>query len=687
MHSAFGPLMLALAAASLAAESARRAEILWDTYGVPHIFAKDNEGLYYAFGWAQAHSHGNLVLELYGRSRGRGAEYFGEKRLEENRWIVVNGIPERARQWYGAQTPDFRKYLDAFAAGINDYASRHADRIDPGVKAVLPVTGIDLMAHTQYIIHFFFVTRPIPPAVLTQMTQPPTGSNAWAIGPKRSAGGKAMLLANPHLSWSDFFLFYEAHLAAPGVNLYGASLIGFPGLGIAYNDHLGWTHTVNTNDSADHYQLTLAEGGYRFDGAIKPFETETKILKVKQADGGMRDEKLVVRRSVHGPVIHESGGQAIALRVNGLDQPALLDQWWRMGRAHNLKEFEAELQRLQIPMFTVMYADRDGHIMHLFNGRVPVRPAGSYNWARVVPGDTSATLWTRTHPYSELPKAIDPPSGWLQNANDPPWTTTFPPVLDPAKFPAYLAPRMMAFRPQRSARMLDEDASVSFEEMIRYKHSSRMEMADRILDDLLPAARQHGGAIASRAAAVLEAWDRSADADSRGAVLFLAFAQEWQRRSRGKMFATPWSESSPRTTPDGLADPKGAVDALEAAAAQVERDHQKLDVAWGEVHRFAIDDVDLPANGGPDALGIFRNIGFAPMGGNRFRATGGDSFVMAVEFSNPPRAMTILNYGNASQPGSPHRTDQLPLAARKEMKPVWRTRAEIEAHLKLKESL
>ena len=54
----------------------------------------------------------------------------------------------------------------------------------------------------------------------------------------------------------------------------------------------------------------------------------------------------------------------------------------------------------------------------------------------VIPGTSSATLWTSTHPYDDLPRVVDPPSGWLQNANDPPWTTTFPAAIDPKRISA-----------------------------------------------------------------------------------------------------------------------------------------------------------------------------------------------------------------------------------------------------------
>jgi acyl-homoserine-lactone acylase len=109
---------------------------------------------------------------------------------------------------------------------------------------------------------------------------------------------------------------------------------------------------------------------------VRPFQTATHRLQVKQEDGSLREEALEVKGSVHGPVIAERPGRALALRVAGLDQPGLIDQYWRMIRARNLNEFQDALRLLQMPMFTVLYADGGGHILHLFGGRTPRRPAG-----------------------------------------------------------------------------------------------------------------------------------------------------------------------------------------------------------------------------------------------------------------------------------------------------------------------
>ncbi|MBW4631545.1 MAG: acylase [Iphinoe sp. HA4291-MV1] len=658
-------------------------EILWDTYGIPHIYGKDNASAFQAFGWAQMQSHGNLLLRLYGQARGRAAEYWGEKYLESDRWVLTTGIPERARSWYTAQSPSFRSYLDAFAAGINAYVKEHGELIDDEVEVVLPVKAEDVLAHLHRVLHFTFVVNPDEVTGVAK-EESKAGSNGWAIAPSHSASGKAMLLANPHLPWSDLFLWYEAQVITPDINAYGATLVGIPVLAIAFNDNLGWTHTVNTYDGWDVYELKLVENDYSFDSKVLPFQTTTVSLKVKQKDGTLSEQPLVVKRSVHGPVVTEKDGKALALRVVGLDRPGVLEQWWDMARAKNLTQFQSVLKRLQLPMFTVMYADRDGHIMHLFNGDVPVRSQGDFKyWQGIIPGDTSKTLWTKIHPYQDLPRVIDPESGWLQNTNDPPWTTTFPTAIKADNYPPYMAPRSLNFpgnfRTERSIRMLFEDDKISFDEMVRYKHSTRMELADRILDDLFLAARKQGGSLARRAADVLEAWDRQANADSKGAVLFASWVEQMDLDD--KAFSKPWSEDSPRTTPDGLADPTSAVATLEAVATKVEKAYGALDVAWGDVFRLAINNKDLPANGGDGSLGIFRVLSFAPASQSHFQAVAGDSFVAAIEFSQPVKAMALISYGNATQPGSPHVGDQLQIFARKQLRPVWRQRSDILAHL------
>ena len=89
-----------------------KTEILWDVYGIPHIFSSEDHELFHAFGWAQMHSHGNLILSLYGQARGRAAEYWGEQYVRSDQWVLTNGIPERSVEWYKQQDKEFKGYID-----------------------------------------------------------------------------------------------------------------------------------------------------------------------------------------------------------------------------------------------------------------------------------------------------------------------------------------------------------------------------------------------------------------------------------------------------------------------------------------------------------------------------------------------------------------------------------------------
>lgn len=673
--------VLSAAILSSCASPPDRTEILWDRWGVPHVYAPSVDSVFYAFGWAQMESHGDLILRLYGQARGTGPALWGSEEIPLAQWLHTMGVPDLAADWYDRQTPASRSYLDAFAAGMNAYGEAHGDRLADDVEVVLPVSGSDVLAHMLRVVHFTFVVSQRVVSGAHRGLQRPgisAGSNAWAVAPSRSASGNALLLANPHLPWADFFLFYEAQLVSPALDVYGSTLVGFPILAIGFNDHLGWTHTVNTHDGADTYLLELVEGGYVFDGTVRAFEEDTVRFPVRAADS-TRMNTLVVQRSIHGPVIARRGNRAVALRVVGLEDAHVLDQYVDMARARSLPEFVTAIRRMQMPMFTTMYADRDGHIMHFFGGRTPRRALGDWEyWAGLVPGDTSATLWTQTHAFEELPRVVDPESGWLQNANDPPWTTTFPRALDPDSFPPYMAPRSMTFRPQRSALMLAEDDQITFEELVDYKLSTRSELADRILPDLVSAARTLGGRAAQEGARVLGAWDRSTDAGSRGAVLFAEWVDEVGLE---ELFKVPWNPSQPRTTPGGLANQRAAVAALERAVATIRERYGTPDVPWGDVYRLRYAGQDLPANGGPGQLGIFRVLSFAEGSDGRFRAISGDSYVALVEFSDPVRALVLTSYGNATQEHTGHVGDQLDLFARKEFRPVWRTRADVEANL------
>ncbi|PCJ96495.1 MAG: penicillin amidase [Flavobacteriaceae bacterium] len=652
-------------------------QIAWDSWGVPHITADNIEELFYAQGWAQMHNHANMILELYGSSRGKGAEYWGKAKLQNDMLIHTLGFEDLANTWETEQDSESKIIFKSFVEGLNAYAEAHPEAIAEQNRVVLPLTTTDVNMHVMYVVF----TRFIGGNDLGRVQQwPDMGSNTYAIAPKRSASGNAMLVQNPHLPWWREFLFFESHLNLNGKNMYGSTLVGLPGIAIGFNEHLGWSHTDNTIDNADTYELELKEDGYLLDGEVKAFERSKKTIKIKQEDGSLVEQEIPLLKTVHGPVVSQKEDKALALRMVGLDRPDMVLQWWRMINSSSFDEFETALKMAQIPFWNVMYADKAGEIFYLFNGLVPKRTEDTWAyWDRIIPGGKSADVWTEVHDYADLPKVKNPENGWLQNANDPPWTSTIPMTLNPDNYPGYMAPQSMAFRPQRSARMLIEDNSITFDELVAYKLSTRLEFADRILDDLFAAVDASDSEKAKEAKLVLENWDREANADSKGMLLFYYWARKFNSRNTAN-YAEQWSIDKPNTTPDGFSDPKRAVQLLEKAAHEMEAKFGSLETPWGDYYRINYNGKNLPANGIDGSMGVFRVAWPGGADDNNMYVGGGDSWVGVIEFGDQVKAKVLLSYGNATQKDSPHFGDQLELFSKKELRDAWFTKEDVKAH-------
>ena len=681
-----GLVMAGAPSRALAQGPAKGTEILWDRYGVPHIFAPDHASLFYAYGYAQMEAHSELLLRLYAQARGRGAEYYGVAYLGADRWVRTNGIPETAKKWAAGQSPEFGPLIESFVRGLNAWAVEHKADLSPEAQRVLPVSAEDVYAHCLRVIHYDWIINPAKLASRLLRAEAEThGSNEWAIAASRSATGKAILMSNSHLQWGDIHTYFEVQLSAPGVTSYGAVWVGFPVLRQCFTEYVGWTQTTNNPAESDLYRLVLRDGGYVLDGQVKQFETHTETIKVREGDGSLREVALEVRRSVHGPIVANPGGAPIAMRVAAIDRPRLFEQFWRMGLAKNLTEWQDGMRMQQLPLFNTAYADRDGHIAYVYNATLPVHETGDYRfWQGVVPGDRSELIATTIQPYDAIPKVIDPPTGWVQNSNDMPWTSVYPMMFDSTKYAAgFAAAQGITQRAQRGTRILSTaPAKMTFEDIKKWKLSTHVETADQFVDEIVSTAKAMGTDRAKRAADVLAKWDREAEVGSEGTLLFYKFMT-----AAGQSFASiggvkvPTDDRRPLETPRGFKDPAKAMAVLDSVAGEVEKEYGALSVKWGDVLRFRRGNADLPGNGAPSQLGAIRTIGLAPFVNGKTEAISGDTFYAVIEFSTPQRAEVLLNYGNWSKKGSKHVEDQLALASRKEMRPMWRLKKDIEANL------
>jgi len=458
--------------------------------------------------------------------------------------VRTEDIPARAQTWLQTGGADQAAIIKSFTDGANEYASRHKDTIDPSFQRVLPVVPADVTAEIQNIVHFHFMPAQdnLPALIAAWQSGGLTAANAvacsftpgcstgsaaasanargssngWAIAPSRSATGNAILMGNPHLPWGNntpippveglgLYQWIEVNLVIgdrqnPQLNASGAALVGLPFIGIGYSDKIGWTHTNDTIQTTNLYEVTLNSDGnsYDFGNARLQLTSRSEVIKICQPDGSLDSQTINIRSSVHGPIVvqrtdTQNVTRVLAERVAGLDQPSMVEQYWDMMQANNLAEFIAANSAPQMPFFNVIYADRDGHTLYVFGGRQPVRPDGSWgNYSGILDGSDPALLWAQTFSWSDLPHAVDP--DLVANSNNPPWTSTFPQRISPDDFPAYFAPQFMELRAQHGALFLLSKDKLTVSDVLAGKESTHMLLADRVLDDLITAALISGDA-------------------------------------------------------------------------------------------------------------------------------------------------------------------------------------------------
>lgn len=94
-------------------------EVLWDSVGVPQIWAADEGDLLFVQGWIHAH-HRLWQMEMFRRvARGRLAELFGEATLETDRFLRTLGLHRAAQQTADALDPETRLMVQRYVDGVN----------------------------------------------------------------------------------------------------------------------------------------------------------------------------------------------------------------------------------------------------------------------------------------------------------------------------------------------------------------------------------------------------------------------------------------------------------------------------------------------------------------------------------------------------------------------------------------
>lgn len=653
-------------------------------YGVPHIKAVTLHGAAFGLAWCELEDYGERVVRPLIEARGDLARLDGYAAIDGD---FINQLGyRRTVETYHLLSADTRELLEGFAEGVNAYLKKNPDRWPKyqgwtftGYDVAATTTRINVPADGRRFIERLLARQARRDSLAALAEE---GSNAWAFAPSRTASGHAILVRNPHLAWNAGY--YEAHLTVPGkLNFYGDFRIGglFAIIG-GFNERLGWSTTNNAPDLEEVYALRADPehpDHYLIDGISAPLRRELVTAEFKNGEAlSLETRELLF--TPYGPVIHRGNGLIYVLKAAGDGEYRRGEQFTRMLLARNLEEWKSAMRLQAITSSNYTYADADGNIFYVWNAAIPERPHPSGGDTVAIPLIESAKVWSRVVPFDELPQLLNPPGGYLHNENDPFHFTNLHQVLRPEAFPGYFPQPRLRQRSQYSLQLIDTDRRLSLEEVVELKHSMGMLLADQVKDDLLRMVRAtRPTREIRRAVDHLAAWDNSVRADSRGGVLFEQWWQRYtERMGNRELYAKPWSFDDPMGTPRGLADTDTAVTALTQAVADLQTKYGAWDLAWGDVHRLRHGGLDLPIGGGPGGLGCFRVLWFGEGPDGKQEIRGGDGWQLAVEFSDPPRAYSVLAYGQSNDEKNPHHTDQVTLFADSKMKRVAFTEAEIE---------
>lgn len=663
-------------------DRAARVTILRDEWGIAHVSAKTDADAAFGLAYAHAEDDWETLQLVMAATRGRlSLLKLDEQALANDYYTSLFRVQAQCEEQYQSQlSQETRALLEAYADGMNYYASLHPKEVD---SRLYPFRGQDIAAGFIHKIPFMMGAtkalqrlkkaekgHEVGDTIQWPRVNPEemVGSNAHAISREKSSDGVVRINCNSHQPWDGPVAWHEVHVRSEeGWNASGGLFPGAPVVLIGHNDHLAWTHTVNHADTVDVYKLELNPGNpkqYKFDGGWKDF---TEFAGNMVIDTGLFDLNYnpTMKWSVHGPVVETDHGH-YAIRYAGIGQIIKAsEQWYRMNKAKTFEQWKQAMRIQGIPMFNTIYADPN-NIYYVYNSLLPKRKEG-VDWHTVLPGDQAELLWTEYLSFDELPQVTNPKAGYVQNCNSSPWlTTSGDDNPDREKFSKTTGiETLMTNRALRSHELFGKDPKISHEEFLRYKwdrqYTKSAPIYKQLVNPVLKGFKAKSEA-EKKALELLKNWDGRADEHSKGATLaILGYRPIWFQVTVENEF----------NTQDPMKCFRNAVQLLL-------QNYGRVDVPLGRVQRLRRGSVDMAMGGGPDILNAFH--GLEERG--KIVGVAGDCYVLVVAFhKDGPRSWAIHQYGNVNRKGSQHYNDQAPLFVKRLLRPVLRTEAEIRERL------
>ncbi|WP_434589234.1 acylase [Pseudomonas sp. R4-83] len=742
-------LGLSCSAHALSPAAEASADIRRTAFGVPHIRAQDERGLGFGIGYAYAQDNLCLLANEIVTVNGQRSKYFGPDQLtveqRENRvsdvFFTWLNTPQAVERFWQAQPGPVRDLVEGYAAGYNHYlAERRKQGLPQQCQGewVREIAAQDLVKLTrrllveggvgQFAEALAGATAPQATADIRQDTQAyrlaearqqrfalDRGSNAVAVGSERSFNGRGMLLANPHFPWVGGMRFYQMHLTIPGkLDVMGAALPGLPMINIGFNQHLAWTHTVDSSKHFTLYRLQLDPKDptrYLLDGQSLPMHKQTVTVQVKQADGQVVPVAKEVYSSQFGPIVQWPGKldwdnqYAYSLRDANLDNDRVLKQWYAMNQASTLQQLQDSVHTIQgIPWVNTLAVDDQGQTLYMNLSVVP--NVNAEKLARcsdprigtqmiVLDGSNSACAWDidpqaaqpGIYAASQLPQLLR--KDFVQHSNDSAWLANpaqplsgFSPLISQDSQPLGLRSR---FALDRLGTL--NKGPLAIKDLQQMVMDDQVYLATQVMPDLLKFCSADPGADAQAVKPVcasLKAWDGRANLDSGvGLVHFQNIMQTMQ--SMPDVWRVGFDPKDPQHTPRGLAVEQPAVaKALREAMMVSLKMSAKMGLdaktRWGDIQVVSSGGRQTPIHGGPGTLGIYNAMQSVPREDGKLEVVSGTSYLQVVSFDDKgPHAQGLLAFSLSSDPASKYSRDQTEAFSKKQWSVLPFTEQQIQA--------
>jgi acyl-homoserine lactone acylase PvdQ len=706
--AAAAPTLAAQPANSAAAarwqQHARNVTITRDDWGIAHVRGKTDADAVFGTIYAQAEDDFNRVETNYINAMGRLAEAEGESKIYQDLRMKLFIDPQAMQKQYAGSPEWLKKLMIAFADALNFYLAKHPDvhprvirRFEPWMALTFTEGSIggDIERINLAQLETFYSKVPASARASANdddETEEPRGSNGMAVAPSNAAGHHALLLINPHTS---FFFRSELQMTSDeGLNAYGAVTWGQFFVYQGFNERAGWMHTSSGVNAISEYLETVEKKGnrfyYKYGKDERPVEAQQITVPYKTAQG-MAEKKFTVYRTHHGPVIRESDGKWVSIRLMQEPLKALTQSYTR-AKARDYKSFRQTMELHTNSSNNTIFADADGDIAYFHANFIPTRDA-SFDWTKPVDGSNPATEWRELLSVEATPHLLNPQSGWLYNSNNWPWSAAGPSSPKKEDFPVYVETGGETARGLHAIRVLQDAKDFTISSLIAAAYDSYLTWFEKPVP------------------ALLKAWDNSSDSALKAKVseqiaLLRAWDLRWSVASVPTSLAIFWGdEIRERAGADAKnagmylsdyictkAPPQLLLQSLAAASDKLAADFGAWKTPWGEINRFQrlTGDIVQPFSDAAPSIpvgftssvwGSLASFGARPYPGTKkWYGTSGNSFVAVVEFGEQVRARAVTAGGESGHPVSPHFNDEAQRYATGNLREVYFYPAQLQSH-------